>query len=331
MKILIVSDTWEGQVNGVERTLRANIAQLEQLGNEVTFVHSGLFKSMPCPLYPEVRLAIGVRQKHVRAILEGIGPCCIHIVTEGPVGLAFRNYCVKHDIPYTTAYLSKFPEHLWENAWIPTWLTFPLYRWFHKHSQCVMVATQTMREHLREHGFKNEIRIWKKGCDVETFRPMPREERKRPVLMYVGRVSKEKNLEAFLGCRNEGVKVVVGDGPYRAALQKRYPDVEFWGYLHGEDLAAAYSEADVFVFPSVTETFGLVMVEAMACGTPTAAYPVCGPIDIVTKPELGCLDWNLEVAIDKALNFGDRKKCREHALNYSWRNAALSLLANMEC
>jgi glycosyltransferase involved in cell wall biosynthesis len=253
----------------------------------------------------------------------------VHVATEGPIGLAVRAFCRRNRWRFTTSYHSKFPEYLQELARVPAGWSYRFMRWFHSASSAVMVSTPSLEAELTARGFRN-IRRWSRGVDLALFYPRPKmwNEYKRPILLYAGRVSKEKNIEAVLTLKQNGTKIVVGDGPIREKLQRDYPNAVFLGYLTGAAFGEAYANADVFVFPSKTDTFGLVMIEAMACGVPVAAYPVVGPIDIVTESKVGCLDDNLGRAVETALKTGDADACVRHARQFTWERCTDQLLAN---
>lgn len=328
MKIAIVTDAWAPQVNGVVRTLTAITGELCRRGHSVAILAPDQFRSIPCPSYPEIRLAIGARAA-VATRLDAVGPEAIHIATEGPLGLAVRAYCLDRRLPFTTAYHTQFPDYLARRTGLPAAAFWPYIRWFHAPAETIMVATESVRCELRAHGLAR-LADWSRGVDLGTFRPglVPPDlfwSLPRPIQLYVGRVSVEKNVEAFLGNSHPGSKVVVGDGPALAKLQARFPDAHFLGRQGGADLAACYAGADVFVFPSRTDTFGLVMIEALACGTPVAAYPVAGPRDILT-PETGAMDHRLEDAIARALQLR-REDCIAHASRFTWRNSTNQFLA----
>jgi glycosyltransferase involved in cell wall biosynthesis len=278
---------------------------------------------MPCPTYPEISLALLPKRKIAR-LVDAFRPTAIHVATEGPLGMAGRSLCRRRGLPFTTSFHTRFPEYIHERARIPTAWTYRAMRWFHGSAERVMVATETVQNELAERGFDNTVR-WSRGVDTELFHPRPDElpilQLGRPIHMYVGRVAIEKNIEAFLRLEVDGSKVVVGDGPQRQELERKYPDVLFTGAKHGEDLARHYAAADVFVFPSRTDTFGLVMLEALACGVPVAAYPVPGPLDVIGGSGVGVLDEDLAVACAKARVI-DRQACRDYALGYSWRECA---------
>lgn len=328
MKILIASDAWHPQMNGVVRTLNSTISELSKMGHEIFVMHPGLFKTIPLPTYPEIRLAL-MKRKQITKMIEDFSPDAIHIATEGTIGLGVRNYSVRRKIPFTTSYTTKFPEYIYHRFLIPEKFTYKLMRWFHAQSKGVMVATESLKQELLNHGFNN-IKMWTRGVDVELFHPQ-REKvifEKKPVLMYAGRLAVEKNINAFLELPFDGVKYVVGTGPDFESLRKKYPDVKFVGRKSGEELASWYASADVFVFPSKTDTFGLVMLEALSSGVPVAAYPVTGPIDVIGGSGVGVLDENLNNAVKEALGI-PKNKCREYALNYSWEKVAKIFLQNL--
>ncbi len=329
MKIALVSDAWLPQVNGVVRTLGRVCDELETLGHEIMVISPQQFRTLPCPTYPEIPLAYDHWWK-VRDLLEDFVPDAVHIATEGPLGLTARSACLKRRWPFTTSYHTKFPEYVAARAPVPLSWGYRFMRWFHRPSRGVMVATDTIRKELEAEGFDN-IKPWSRGVDTELFRPdqQPALDLPRPVHLYVGRVAVEKNIEAFLDLPIEGgSKVVVGDGPQRASLQQRYPDVVFTGAKFGEELARHYASADIFVFPSRTDTFGLVMLEAMASGVPVAAYPVPGPLDVVNGHPSGALDEDLSKAVARASGLS-RQDCREHALRFSWTACAEQFLGNL--
>jgi glycosyltransferase involved in cell wall biosynthesis len=333
LRIAIVTDAWHPQINGVVRTLTRVAGELEQMGHEVRMVSPDLFRSIPCPTYPEIRLALFPRRK-LTALLDSLQPCAIHLSTEGPLGLAARAYCKHRGYPFTTAYHTKFPEYVRARAMIPLGLTYAMMRRFHGDSAGVMVATPSIEAELKARGFGN-IRRWSRGVDTELFHPRDKEGDKnlfdlpRPVHLYVGRVAVEKNIEAFLALELDGSKVVVGDGPLLSELRRRYPDVTFLGAKEGEELASCYAAADVFVFPSRTDTFGLVLLEALASGLPVAAYPVPGPLDVVDGVGVGFLDEDLARAARSALTIPPQR-CRDYALQYSWRRSAEQFLENLK-
>ncbi len=329
MRILIVSDAWTPQVNGVVRTLTTVAEELRALGNTVEVIGPDRFRTIPAPTEPSVRLAL-FPGRRLRRLIDDFRPDAIHIATEGPLGYAARRLCLARRWPFTTSFHTRFPDYLSARLGIPPGLTWRMMRRFHARSAAVLVATPSLQHELTTRGFRNVV-IWTRGVDLALFHP--RETRTgfglpRPVFLYVGRVAVEKNIEAFLALDLPGSKVVVGDGPARPALQKRFPSVHWLGAKFGEELARAYAEADVFVFPSRTDTFGLVLVEALACGTPVAAYPVPGPLDVIDGAPVGVLDEDLGRAAMAAMAL-DRAACRAHAERFSWRRCAEILLERL--
>jgi len=334
MRILLATDAWEPQVNGVVRTLTRTVAEMRQMGHEVEVVSPDQFKTFPLPTYPEIKLAMGAYEP-VQEKFKSFEPEAIHIATEGPIGLAARRICVEWKLPFTTSYHTKFPEYI--SARLPVHLSagYAYMRWFHKPSGRLMVATPTMREELAQQGFRN-ISPWTRGVDTDLFRPDMEpvyEGLARPIFLYVGRVAVEKNVESFLALDLPGTKVVVGDGPQREELATKFPNVVFRGARFGEDLARHFSDADVFVFPSLTDTFGLVILEAMACGTPVAAYPAPGPIDLIPGSGAGALAKSqtegLKEACLEALKL-DRATTRGYAERFSWRASAEEFVRNLQ-
>lgn len=328
MKIAIVSDAWEPQVNGVVRSLRETIACLTGWDHEIQVFDPSGFRTIPCPTYPEIPLSLFPASRLWRR-LDAFAPDSLHIATEGPLGWAARRYCRKNGYNFTTSYHTMFPEYVNVRTRIPLSWMYALMRLFHGPSAAIMSATPTLDALLIKHRFPNPVR-WSRGVDVELFRP--RQDRIEfgpgPVSMYVGRVAVEKNIQGFLDLKLPGTQVVVGDGPQRAELEQQYPHAIFTGAKKGDDLARHFSSADVFAFPSRTDTFGLVMLEALACGVPVAAFPVQGPQDVITNSEIGCLDADLATAIEKAARCS-RQACREYALGYSWSAAATQFLGNL--
>lgn len=329
MRISIVTDAWHPQTNGVVRTLNTTRNMLLNQGYHVQVIEPGMFSSFPCPTYPEIRLAWRPG-KTIDEQLRKFQPEAIHIATEGPLGMAARSLCLRRDWPYTTSYHTQFPEYVRARVPIPLRLSYAWLRRFHGRAARTMVATPSMQRQLEARGFKHLVR-WSRGVDVELFRP--RVDRvldlPRPIAMYLGRVAVEKNIEDFLALDLPGTKLVVGDGPARAELQAKYPQAVFVGYKFGEDLAAHVAVADVMVFPSRTDTFGLVLLEAMACGVPIAAYPVTGPIDVVREGVTGSLNEDLQAATLAALKM-ERAACRDHALGYTWEQATGQFLGNLQ-
>lgn len=329
MRLALVSDAWLPQVNGVVRTLGRVCDELEKLGHQTMVISPQQFRTLPCPTYPEIPLAYDHWWK-VRGLLEDFAPDAVHIATEGPLGLTARSACLKRGWPFTTSYHTKFPEYVNARAPIPVSWGYRFMRWFHRPSKGVMVATPTIRAELEAQGFDN-VKSWSRGVDTDLFHPenQPALDLPRPIYLYVGRVAIEKNIEDFLSLPIEGgSKVVVGDGPQRQALEQRYPDAVFTGAKFGEELARHYASADVFVFPSRTDTFGLVMLEAMASGVPVAAYPVPGPLDVVSDHPVGALHENLSEAVRRTTGIS-RQDCRDYALRFSWTACAEQFLGNL--
>jgi glycosyltransferase involved in cell wall biosynthesis len=328
MRIAIVTDAWTPQVNGVVRTLQSVRRELEAMGHKVLVISPDLFRSVPCPTYPEIRLAFA-RTAAVGRMLAAFGPDAIHLATEGPVCLAARRWCVARRLPFTTAYHTQFPDYVAARTGAdPEWI-WRYIRWFHQPAEAILASTPTIAASLRAHDL-TRVKPWGRGVDGDAFGPNgPRDPLMAalpgPVQLYVGRVAVEKNIEAFLDARHPGAKVVVGDGPARAALARRYPHAHFLGPRSGADLAACYRAADVFVFPSRTDTFGLVMIEALASGVPVAAYPVTGPIDVL-DPSAGAMDEDLDIAIAAALT-RPRAACLAHAARFTWAASARQFLA----
>ena len=329
MRILLVTDAWRPQLNGVVRTLEHLREELAALGHEAPVIHPGLFHSWACPTYPEIRLswnapwAIGRHLRQARAD-------AIHIATEGPLGICARQWCLRHRLPFTTAFHTRFPEYIQERFHFPVGPSYVWLRRFHGAAAKTMVATPSLRDDLARKGFQNLV-YWSRGVDTGLFRPRPKTayDLPRPVFLYVGRVAVEKNLEAFLCLDLPGSKVVVGDGPDLAMLKERHPRAHFPGAKEGEDLAQAFASGDVFVFPSRTDTFGLVLLEAMASGLPVAAFPVTGPLDVVAQGVTGFLDEDLGRAA-LAARAVSPQACREHALAYSWQACARQFLGHLE-
>ena len=286
------------------------------------------FRTITCPTYPEIRLAV-FPGKQMAQLIESYRPCAIHIATEGTLGLSARHYCVKRGVPFTTAFHTRFPEYLQARFLIPKQWTYKAMHWFHSQASNVMVATQSIENELTAHGFKN-IQRWSRGVDTELFKPRSKDflDLPRPIMLYVGRVAIEKNIEAFLKVRTAGTKVIIGDGPQLDALKRKHPDAAFLGAKQGEELAQYFAAADVFVFPSLTDTFGLVLLEALASGIPVAAYPVPGPLDVIGQEPVGCLHHSLDAAIEIALK-ADPAMCRAHAMTFSWAASTAQFLANI--
>lgn len=328
MRILIVTDAWAPQVNGVVRTLQAVRSELHKLGHQVLLISPDQFVSLPCPTYPEIRLALASGGS-VGDRIDAAAPDAVHIATEGPLGLAARRWCIKRHLPFTTAFHTQFPDYVAKRTGLPAEWFWRYIAWFHGPAEAVLVSTPSIERTLKAHGM-SRTRHWGRGVDLDSFRPdlAPHPAfagLERPIQLCVGRVAVEKNIEAFLRSGQAGSKVVVGAGPALAGLRQKYPAALFLGPLHGATLASAYAGADVFVFPSRTDTFGLVMIEALACGTPVAAYPVTGPIDVLRGP-VGCMDPDLDWAIARALQC-DRNACAAYARGFSWAESARQFLA----
>jgi glycosyltransferase involved in cell wall biosynthesis len=328
VKIALVTDAWAPQVNGVARTLAALRDGLITAGHTVSVLTPDLFRTLRCPTDREVRLALRPRSALARR-LDALAPDAIHIATEGPLGLAARAYCLERGLCFTTAYHTKFPEYLKARFGIPLAWSYAAMRRFHAKSSAVMVATPTVRDELAVHGFERVV-AWSRGVDIALFRPgcAPALDLPRPVFLYVGRVAAEKSLPAFLGLDLPGAKLVVGDGHLLPQMKHRYPQVHFAGRKEGEALVQHYASADVFVLPSRTETFGLVLLEALACGLPVAALPASGPLDVIGDSGAGVLDWDLRAAALQALTIPS-EICRAHALRFSWRASVQQFLGNL--
>jgi glycosyltransferase involved in cell wall biosynthesis len=337
MRVLLATDAWEPQVNGVVRTLSRVVDELRQMGHEVELVSPNQFPTVPLPTYPEIKLALGAYES-MQDRFKAFEPEAIHIATEGPLGLAARRICLEWKLPFTTSYHTRFPEYVSARLPLPLAAGYSYMRWFHKPSGRLMVATPTMRDELIKHGFRN-ISPWSRGVDTSVFKPRAAGEPdvyeglERPIWLNVGRVAVEKNIESFLELDLPGTKVVVGDGPQRDDLATRYPAVVFRGARFGEDLAAHFACADVFCFPSLTDTFGLVILEAMAAGLPVAAFPAPGPIDIIPGSNAGALAKSQTEGLKEAclacLDL-DTVEVRRFAEQFSWRACAEQFLKNLE-
>ncbi|MCG8435836.1 MAG: glycosyltransferase family 1 protein [Gammaproteobacteria bacterium] len=328
MKIAIVTDAWDPQINGVVITLKKTTKILKDWGHTIEYITPQGFHSIPCPTYPDIRLALFPNRK-VFKNLDDFQADAVHIATEGPLGMAARKWCIKNNFPFTTSYHTQFPEYVRLRAPIPLSVSYAWLRRFHGNAQRTMVPTKTQLKRLQERGFKNAV-IWSRGVDTELFKPGDKSflKEQRPVFMYMGRVAVEKNIEAFLELDLPGTKYVVGDGPDLEMLKGKYQDTVFTGFKFGEELANYLAAADVFVFPSRTDTFGLVLLEALACGVPVAAYPVTGPIDVIENGVTGCLDEDLGKAAEDALRL-DPETCREYALKNSWEEATKQFLSHI--
>jgi glycosyltransferase involved in cell wall biosynthesis len=317
LRIAIVTDAWRPQINGVVRTIETVVKVLQAEGHEIEVFGPDRFRTLPCPTYPEIRLSMFPTAR-LHHMLKLFAPDAIHLVTEGPLGWAARAFCLKRDIPFTSAYHTRFPEYVRARCWVPVSWSYAFVRLFHAPSSAVLVVAQSIRDELADRGFKNLV-PWSRGVDIAAFRPQPREELKdaRPIWLYAGRLAVEKNIKAFLDLDLPGTKWVVGGGPQHRELQRRYKDVRFFGSVGTEELSRRYAQSDCFVFPSRTDTFGLVMVEALASGVPVAAYPVPGPLDVVTTPKVGALDEDLRTACLAAIAC-DPADCRAHAETFTW-------------
>jgi glycosyltransferase involved in cell wall biosynthesis len=317
---MLVTDAWEPQVNGVVRTLKTTARELTAMGHEVRFLTPLAFRTLPCPTYPEIRLSIFPGAGVKRTIRE-FDPDVLHIATEGPLGIAARQFALRNDFPFTTAYHTRFPEYVHARLRLPLSWSYAWLRRFHRPSRAVMAPTQVVVDDLVANGFER-VRLWSRGVDADIFHPQPcrRLNSEPPIFLYVGRVAVEKNVEAFLELDLPGSKWVVGTGPALARLRERFPRVNYLGLLDREELAQVYASADVFVFPSKTDTFGLVLLEAMACGLPVAAYPVTGPRDVIGDSSAGVLHEDLRTACLGALKL-DRADALARAGMFTWRAA----------
>jgi glycosyltransferase involved in cell wall biosynthesis len=328
-KIVIVTDAWHPQVNGVVRTVEATRSALRDLDHDVEVMNPSTFRTLPCPTYPDIRFAVDVWPR-VGRMIRKMRPDSILIATEGPLGLAARNFCISEGLHFSTNFSTKFPEYIRLRAPIPESWSYKYFRWFHTRADSVLVATRSLETYLHERGIKN-TNWWSLGVDTDLFKPYAQSnipDVSGPILLYVGRIAVEKNVKSFLDLNIAGTKVLVGDGPAIEQLRAQYPDAVFVGKKHGQELARYYSSGDVLVFPSKTDTFGLVMLEALACGTPVAAYPVSGPKDVIQDPRVGVLDDDLYDATLRALSLGSQD-CRNYALRFSWKNCAEALLKNL--
>ena len=327
MRILVATDAWHPQVNGVVRTLATVAETVTSLGVDIGFLTPQSFATMALPSYPDLRIALPGAGRIAR-LIEAARADSIHIATEGPVGIMVRRYCCRHNLPFTTSFHTRFPDYIAARLPIPEAWIWAALRRFHGPSQAVMAATPALADELRRRGFPNVV-LWPRGVDTNLFRPaavdlgLP-----RPVFLSVGRVAVEKNLEAFLSLDLPGTKVIVGDGPQKAELARKYPNAVFLGEKKGADLTAHLAAADVFVFPSLTDTFGVVQLEALACGTPVAAFPVTGPKDVIADHPIGALDTDLRSASLRALTMS-REACRNFALERSWENSARQFVGNL--
>jgi glycosyltransferase involved in cell wall biosynthesis len=320
-KILIVTDAWYPQVNGVVKTLSYLVKELKKQKHEVHLITPQEFLTLPCPTYPEIRLSINAYPKIYNKIKE-INANIIHIATEGPLGFFARRYCIKNNIKFTTSLHTKFAEYINERIYIPVNIGYTFLRYFHKPSNKVLVTTKNMEKELINRNFKNLV-VWTRGVNPNIFGKIKKAEipKQAPIFIYVGRVAIEKNIEAFLDVDIQGSKVVVGAGPQLDELKRKYKDVLFTGMLEEKEVAAYLAASDVFVFPSKTDTFGIVIIEALAAGIPVAAYPVTGPLDILQNTKVDCLDLDLKTSMIKALKI-KKKDCKDVAKQYTWENCA---------
>lgn len=329
-RILIATDAWHPQVNGVVRTLDTTANMLRRFGHTVEIVEPSAYSAVPVPFYPEIQVCFP-RPERIHDRIRRFQPEHVHIATEGPIGMLVRRHCRRRNWRFTTSYHTRFPEYLKRLACVPERLTYGFLKWFHGRSSCMMVATPSLEKELTSRRFRAPIRRWSRGVDLDIFYPRPKPvlPYPRPVLLYVGRISPEKNIEAFLRVKTPGTKLLVGDGPARAELARKYPDAVFLGYRNGQALGELYASADLFVFPSLTDTFGIVVIEALASGLPVAAYPVTGPIDTLTKDDLGALHTDLAMAIELALKTGDPAICAAEGKRYTWENCTRQFEANL--
>ncbi|RDV05146.1 glycosyltransferase family 4 protein [Undibacter mobilis] len=329
MKILVVTDAWHPQVNGVVRTLGQVAREAAGFGVTVEFLSPSEFRTVPMPSYPEIRLALASAGAMERR-LDAIAPNAIHIATEGPLGHAMRRVCIRRGLPFTTSFHTRFPDYVAERVTLaPKWsgdLTWAWLRRFHSQSAALLAATPTLVHELEGRGFPN-VKLWQRGVDGRLFHPDRQRvlDLPRPIFLTVGRVAVEKNLEEFLKLDLPGTKLVVGDGPDRARLAKTYPDAVFLGAKHGEELADIYASSDVFVFPSLTDTFGLVLLEALASGVPVAAFPAAAPRDVIGQAPVGCLNDDLKRACLGVLDL-DKAACRSFAEGLTWEATARSFV-----
>lgn len=333
LKIVIATDAWKPQLNGVVRTLETLGDILSSFGNQVRYITPNEFKSVPLPSYPEIRLSI-LPNRRVAKIINDFKPDAVHIATEGPIGRAVRRFCKRRDYPFTTSFHTRFPEYAHERWAVPISWGYAVLKDFHKDGEAMMVATPGLMEELTSRGFTG-MKLWARGVDLKQFVPGDRsflDQYPRPIFLYVGRLAVEKSIEDFLKCELPGTKLIVGDGPQRADLEQRFKDAVFVGPKFGEELTRYYQGADVFVFPSRTDTFGLVNVEALACGVPVAAYPVRGPLEILDGAPAGCgaMNEDLRQACLDAYSNRDPALCRKWAERFSWDSASRQFITNLE-
>jgi glycosyltransferase involved in cell wall biosynthesis len=329
MKILIATDAWHPQVNGVVRTLGHLAREAARLDATIEFLTPELFRTIPLPGYSEIRLSL-TGARGIERRIEEIAPEAIHIATEGPIGCGVRNYCLRRGVPFTTSLHTRFPDYLMHRFKVPgtATLTWALLRKFHAPSAAILAATPGLKAELESRRF-GSVRLWPRGVDSTLFRPRASDsDLPRPIFLTVGRLATEKNLPAFLSLDLPGTKIVVGDGPLRGDLQRRFSDVVFLGAQHGERLAEIYAMADVFVFPSLTDTYGLVLLEALASGVPVAAFPASAPRDVIADSGVGVLSDDLRKACLDAQHI-DRIACRDFALNLTWSASTRAFLTHV--
>lgn len=328
VRIALVTDAWHPQVNGVVTTLNQVKTNLEAAAHELLVVNPSLFRTVPCPKYGEIQLAWWPPGR-VRRLLDEFKPEAVHIVTEGPLGMLARRHCRKRRWPFSTSYHTQFPHYLKTYAGVPRRWTYRAMRWFHGGAERTLVPTPSVKRELDDKRFSNIV-VWTRGVDTQVFRPRDKSflNWPRPIFLYCGRVAEEKNIDAFLSCDLPGSKLIVGDGPAITRVRKQYPGAHFVGFKHGEELARHFAASDVFVFSSRTDTFGVVMLEAMASGLPVAAYPVTGPIDVVAQGRSGVLHDDLRAAALEALKL-DPAECRRYAEGFSWKRCADMFFANL--
>jgi glycosyltransferase involved in cell wall biosynthesis len=328
MRIALISDAWHPQINGVVTTLSNTLVSLQKLGHEVELMTPNRFKTYPWPGYPDVGMAFLCGPK-LRPIIKTFNPDAIHLLTEGSIGFAARRYCSELGYRYTSSYLSMFPEYFKMRIGFPMTISHAYLRWFHSESEQVMVSTASLENELKAKGYPNLVR-WTRGVDTELFKPHDKHlvDDPRPIFMFAGRIAVEKNIEAFLRLELPGTKYVVGDGPQKNYLSQKYPNVRFTGYQQGHSLARWLAEADVLVFPSRTDTYGVVLLEALACGVPIAAFPVQGPKDVLTNQQVGILSENLQEAALTALTL-NRHHCRNFALDLTWQKSTQQFIDNL--
>lgn len=329
MKIAIVTDAWDPQVNGVVMTYKNTRQELIKLGHETLFITPQDYSTVPLPSYPSIRLAL-FPGKGVDNSLQTFQADAIHIATEGPLGHAAHRYCRKMGLPFTTSFHTQFPEYIKMRIPIPLAWSYAYLRRFHNHASCTMVPTESQRQRLMKRGFQNVV-IWSRGVDTDIFNPAEKAsiDLPKPIFVYMGRVAIEKNIEAFLRMDLPGSKLVIGDGPDFDKLKLKYPQAHYTGFKFGRELAVLLAAGNVFVFPSLTDTFGIVLLEAMACGLPVAAYPVTGPVDIVDDGVTGILNNDLQKAALQALEL-DPIKCIDYARSRDWRRCTDAFTSNLE-